>query len=887
MNARIDGRDVAVAPGDTVLYAARRAGIDVPVLCYDPALPIEGGCRVCMVEDESTGKLVAACHTLLRNGMSLRTQSPRLDEIRRGLLSLMVSAHPPGAFTPRGESPFEQLLEQYAVDSGTLGSPSATAPIDASHPYLRFDAGRCIVCRRCLHACESIQGQFVYGIAGRGPTTSLILGTGSAFAESACVACGACVDHCPTGAVSDRDRLQELAGADSTRSTCGYCGVGCQINVLTRADRVLAIEPSPLAAVNRGHLCAKGRYAHGYVTSPDRLTKPLLRDSTGFREIGWTEANRWAAERFQEIRERHGADAIAGLASSRSTNEAAYLLQKFMRVIIGTNNIDCCARVCHSSTALALKTVTGTGAASASYADIERARIIVVAGANPTEAHPVVGARIKQAALRGTPLIVIDPRRIELAEYATVHLALRPGTNVPVFNALGRLLLDGGRVNRGYVGGRTEGFDEYAAFVHGFEPRDVCELAQIDERALRSAADLIGAHAPALFVHGLGLSELTQGTDSVMALANLGMLTGSIGAPGAGMLPLRGQNNVQGAADMGAAPDQLTGYRPISDAAARAGIAAIWGSAPPSRAGLTVTEMFEAAIAGRVRAMWIQGEDSAQSDPCQDRSERALSKLDLLIVQDPFFNETARFAHLVLPAATTLENDGTYTNGERRIQRVRPAVAPRGDAWPDWRITLDIANAMGAHWAYDSPSTVMDEIAKAAPHLFGGVAYSRLDGDGLQWPCPAPGHPGTAAVHADGFIRGRGRFMCLPYLPSPEAPSGEFPLTLITGRVLQQYNVGTMTARTPNRELSPADVLEVSAPDAADAGLEDGQYAHVRSKWGQIRVRARVTERIRPGTAFLSFHYAESHTNRVTGPHVDPKSKCPEYKITAVSVSPA
>jgi formate dehydrogenase alpha subunit len=640
------------------------------------------------------------------------------------------------------------------------------------------------------------------------------------------------------------------------------------------------------APVNAGHLCAKGRYAHAWTRSPDRLTHPLLRDGPGFREISWPEAIRWAARRLREIRDQHGPAALGVLTSSRSTNEAAYLLQKVFRAQIGTNNVDCCARVCHSSTALALSMATGTGAATASYADIERARIIVVAGANPTEAHPVVGARIKQAARRGARLLVIDPRVIELCGYASMHLQIEAGTNVALFNAIARVILDEDLADHGYVAGRTEGLAALRDHCHRASLGEASAACGVPVEQIREAARLIAGHGPVLFVTGLGLSELTQGTASVLALINLALLTGSIGLPGAGILPLRGQNNVQGNADMGSAPGLVTGYQPLNDPALRERLRDNWGTVPPPDTGLTIPEMFEAARRGRVRGLWIQGEDVLQSDPNEAAVRQALSSLDLLVVQELFLSETARFAHLVLPAAGYLEQDGTFTNAERRIQRLRRAIAPPGLARPDWEVAADLGRALGANWNYRDPADVMEEIARVAPDLFGGVRYNRLGNGGLQWPCPTVDHPGTATVHAGRFVRGAALFFAVPYEPTPERRTPELPFLLITGRVLQHYNVGTMTRRTPNRELAPLDCLAMNPADAAAAGLADGARALVESRYGRIVVPVRLGTDVRPGTLFLSFHYPETHANALTSSLVDPQSRCPEYKVTAVRVSP-
>ncbi|HXX47580.1 MAG TPA: formate dehydrogenase subunit alpha, partial [Myxococcota bacterium] len=646
--------------------------------------------------------------------------------------------------------------------------------------------------------------------------------------------------------------------------------------------RVRQIRGAADAAVNRGHLCAKGRYAHGWRESGERLTRPLARVGGRLEPISWPAAIALAARRLAEIHAAHGPDALAALSSSRSTNEAAYLLQKLFRSRFGTNNVDCCARVCHASTAQALRDALGTGAASACYDDIERARAIALVGANPTEAHPVLGARILQAVRRGARLLVIDPRRIELAELAHVHLQLRPGTNVALLNALAALLIERGAIDRGYVAERAEGFSALCAAVLPARADAAAELCSVPLERLLAGAELLAQAGPVLFVSGLGTSELSQGTASVRALCNLALLTGSVGREGAGLLPLRGQNNVQGNADMGGAPDSFPGYQPLDSAEVRARLAGLWGALPPPVRGRTIPELFAAARAGSLRALWIQGEDVAQSDPDQTRVREALAALDFLVVQELFPGETHEFAHLVLPAAGYLEQDGTFTNAERRIQRVRAALAPPGEARPDWEVIREVANALGCAWRHPTPASVMDEIARAAPQLFGGVSYARLGADGLQWPCPDAGHPGTPRLHARGFSRGRAALAAVGFEPSSESDVPGFPYRLITGRVLQQYNVGTMTRRTPSRDLAPEDRLEIHPDDAAREEISDGAWVHIESRWGACRARAQRSPRVPPGTLFLSFHFPETHANRVTGPAHDPQSHCPEYKLTAV-----
>ena len=848
--AEIDGRALAPLPEDTILDAAQRLGIAIPTLCHLPRLAPDGGCRLCLVEVEGRERPAAACHTPLRDGMRVRTSTPELERLRAGVRAL----------TEEGRH---------------------AAPAQRDHPYLRLDPSLCVLCRRCLHVCEEIQGAFVYSVVGRGGEARLALGSDDTFATSPCTSCGRCVEVCPTGALGDRDGGAATTNGRATRSTCGYCGVGCQVEIEADARGVRRIGGAHDARVNHGQLCAKGRYAHGWSTSPERLTRPLLRVNGRLEPITWPEAIAFAARRLTEIHAASGPTALAALSSSRSTNEAAYLLQKLFRARLGTNNVDCCARVCHASTAEGLREATGTGAASACYDDIELARAIAVVGANPTEAHPVIGARILQAVRRGAKLCVIDPRRIELAEHADVFLQLRPGSNVPLLNALAALLLSRGLFDRGYVAQRCTGLAELSASLPESEIARAAELADVPVAALRAAAELIGA-GPTLFVSGLGTSELTQGTASVRALCNLALLTGSVGRRGAGLLPLRGQSNVQGNADMGATPDHFTGYQSLDAPAVRARLADLWGALPPVIPGQRLPELLESARQGALRALWVQGEDLAQSEPDQTRVLDALGRLDFLVVQELFPSRTTELAHLVLPAAGWLEQEGTFTNAERRIQRVRAAVRPPGEARPDWEVIRDVANALGCGWRHPTPERVMDEIALAAPALFGGVSYLRLAGDGLQWPCPDADHPGTARLHEAGFAHGPAPLSRVAFAPGPESDAEGFPYRLITGRVLHQYNVGSQTRRTPARELAGGDFLEIHPDDAAREDLANGRPVRVESRWGSATLPARISERVAPGTLFASFHFPASHTNRLVGPWRDPDSDCPDYKNVAV-----
>jgi formate dehydrogenase major subunit len=859
----IDGRQVEAR--GTVLDACRAAGADVPAFCSDDRLGPGGHCRSCMVSMD--GRMVAACTTPAHGGTTVETSSPRLEAYRRDLGELMISESVPGGWVAT-------VLGSWHVDGSRYGRAQPRHARDETHPYLRLDMDRCILCRRCVRACEQVQGQFVYAVAGRGHTSHLTWATG-AFVDTDCVSCGACVSACPTGAITDRDRERDLAVEQTVRTTCGYCGVGCQLDVASAGDAIAWIDGAS-SPVNHQHLCVKGRYAHAFTRHPERLTQPLIRRGDRLEPASWDAAVSLVAERFAALRGR-----VAGLSSSRCTNEENYLFQKWMRAGLGTNDVDCCARVCHAPTAAGMRMSLGTGAATNSLSDIDRADLLLVVGANMTEAHPVTGARVKQAALRGATLVVIDPRCTELAAVADLHLQLRPGTNVPLFNSLASALVEGGFVDGDFVEARVEGWPEFARFICDQTPERWADVTGVPARLVREAARLYGTAARPLMTHGLGVTEHYQGSEAVRLLCNLALLRGAIGREGVGVNPLRGQNNVQGAADMGCQPDALTGYAPIVDAAARERFEAVWRRDVPPGAGRVLPEMYDAARRHELRGLFILGEDVLQSDPDLHRTREALEALDFLVVQELFLSETAKLAHVVLPGASFLEKDGTFTNGERRIQRVRKVIDPPGDAHADWEILCVLMAATGYPQQFRGPSEIMDEIATVNP-AFGGVSYERLDAGGLQWPVPK-GSAGTPVLHASGFPRpgNRAALACVEFVPSPTPPGA---LTLITGRVLEHYNAGTMTRRTPNLSLVTRDWLDIHPSDADSRGIATDDPVCITSAQGTARARARVTSAVAPGTLFLSFHFPETEANAVTSDVRDRVSSCPEYKLTGVEV---
>ena len=883
MRVVINRRPYEVPERATILDALRLADVRLPALCHDDRLAPIGVCRLCLVEVKGAARPLAACTTAVSDGMEIESDTPDLEETRRSILEMLARRYPPAAVERFPDEPFHTEIRDRRIVAGTGFAPANEPAEDGSHPYITVDMSRCIDCYRCVRICADVQGQFVWHVRGRG-TGTRIEPDGPTLRDSSCVSCGACVDTCPTGALDDRQAGDPLVPADWTRTICPYCGVGCEIDVGTRDGRIVSVRPVLDAPVNRGHLCVKGRYAHGFVSAPDRIAAPMIRDAAGWRPVSWSEATMFVAHRIADLVARHGPDSIGILGSARATNEDNYVAQKFARAVVGTNNVDCCARVCHAPSAAALKRTLGAGLSTNSFDDIEMARAILVCGANATESHPVVGARIKQAARRGAHLIVVDPRRIELAHYAEVHLAIEPGTNVPLFNAMAHVIVTEGLYDRRFVDRRVSGFEDFARFIEQWPPDRAARLCGVDADEIRRAARLYATNVPALSVHGLGLTEHAQGTDNVVALIDLALLTGNVGRPGSGVNPLRGQNNVQGAAHMGCDPRMLPGSTPID--LGRERCERQWGVPLPVTPGLHMLEMMDAAIEGRLKGLWTIGYDVLMTNPNTAETTRALRSLDLVIVQDMFLNETAReFGSVFLPACSSFEKDGTFMNAERRIQRVRAALSPIGASRPDWEIVCDVARAMGASgFDFAAPSGIWDEV-RALCDGGVGMPYARLDNGGLQWPCPSTDHPGTSILHRDAFPSGpRAMLQRVEYRGAARLPAVEYPLRLITGRTLYQFNAGTMTRRSPNVVLHPTDVLDISPDDAARMQIADGDLVRVVSPYGTAVLPAHHSAAVQPGQLFATFHDPSVRLNAVTGPERDASTGTPQYKLTMVRV---
>jgi formate dehydrogenase major subunit len=884
VSVTINGRQHGFDEKQSLLHALQLIGIKVPALCKDPRLEPLGSCRLCMVRVKGFEHLQAACTTAVTEDMVVETHTPEIEAGRRAILHLLAANYPEEAVRRFSEKEFHVLIRQYGLEKECRGT-ATRAKLDESNPYFRADMSQCILCYRCVEICEDVQGQFVWGVTNRGDASRILPDSGTTLRESSCVSCGACVDTCPTGALEDKSILSMGTPTHWTKSTCAYCGTGCELEVGVREDRIVTVKPALEAPVNRGHLCVKGRYANEYVYAPDRVMRPMVRERGEWRTVSWEEAITFAADRLQQIGDRYGPDSIGVLGSARATNEENYLTQKFARIVAGTNNVDSCARVCHAPTAAAMKLMLGTGAATNSFDDVEKARTILVCGANITENHPIVGARIKQAALHGARLIVVDPRKIELARYAAVHLAPRPGTNIPLLNALACTIVQEGLQDESFLKARVEDWEKYFEFILRWSPESVAAACGIEASEIRRAARIYATEKPSMAFHGLGLTEHTQGTEAVMCMVNLALLTGNLGLPGTGINPLRGQNNVQGSAQMGCDPISLTGAIPLD--AGRKLFESVWRSPIPAGKGANLLEMMDASLEGKLKALWAIGYDIFLTNPNSTETSRALESLELVIVQDMFLNETAkRFGTVFFPACSAFEKDGTFMNAERRIQRVRKAIEPLGESQSDWEIICQMARAMGKgkFFAYESAEEIWGEVRtvwKAAA----GITYPRIEKEGLQWPCPSEDHPGTTILHESSASSGK-RFALhrIEYRPTDEAVTEEFPFLLVTGRTLYQFNAGTMTSRTKNSELRPEDTLDISVEDATGVGVGSGERVRVRSRHGAALLPIRVNHAQKRGELFATFHDPGVFLNFLTSPQRDTVVGTPEYKLTAVRI---
>jgi formate dehydrogenase major subunit len=886
ISATIDGKSSTFPAGKSVLSAVRAAGIDVPTLCDDRRVKACGACRLCLVEIAGLPRPVVSCMTELKAGMTIKTNSAELHAARKMNLRMLARNYPLESFLQFPNKPFHKLAREYGLRESDFQGERHDELLDESHPYIRVDMSQCIDCYRCVRICDHLQGQFVWQVLGSGQATRILPDSGAKLSDSSCVSCGACVDTCPTGALEDKSVLRTGIATTWTKTVCPYCGTGCEMNVGTQDQKIVQIKPVMEAPVSRGHLCVKGRYAFKFVDAGDRVTEPMIRREGVWETVSWDDAISFTAQRLKKLIADNGKDSVAVLGSARATNEENYLAQKFARVVVGTNNVDCCARVCHTPSAAAMKMMLGTGAATNTFSDTELAKTILICGANPTENHPIVGERIKQAVLqKGTKLIVIDPRKIELAQYADIHLQLRPGTNVLLLNAMAHVIIEEQLADESFLKDRVLEFEEFRSFVSDYSPEAVAERCGVDARLIRSAARLYATNGPAMCFHGLGITEHSQGTEGVMCIINLALVTGNIGKRGSGVNPLRGQNNVQGSAQMGCDPGILTGSVSLNDA--RALFESIWNAPVPTEKGLNVMQMLDAARDGKLKALWAIGYDVFLSSANANQTEPAMRSIDLVIIQDMFMNETAReFGDVFFPAASSFEKDGTFMNGERRVQRVRKVIEPRGNSRSDWEIICDLARAMGKGRFFDfhSAEEIWNEV-RAVWKSSAGITYDRTEMEGLLWPCLSEDDPGTEVLHVDAFENGtRTELRRIKYRPTPEAVTAEFPFLLNTGRSLYHFNAGTMTLRTENSALRPSDLLLMNPIDAQELRLTTGESVRLVSCYGEAVLPLEVSGAVSKGELFTTFHNPEIFLNRVTSSNRDRYTQAPEYKVTAVRV---
>ena len=894
----IDGAQVTVPAGTSVMRAAAAAGGAIPKLCATDSLKAFGSCRLCLVEIDGQRGFPASCTTLAAQGMTVRTESDKLTKLRQGVMELYLSDHPEGCkeCSAGDRCELHQTAEDLGVTTTRYGQDGANhlhSTVDESNPYFNFDPSACIVCSRCVRACGEVQGTFALTVDGRGFASKVVASQDEGFMDSECVSCGACVESCPTGALTEKSLLKIGQPEKVVKTTCAYCGVGCSFDAEVKGQEVVRMVPSRDGKANRGHACVKGRFAYGYATHEDRITRPMIRSkiTDPWKQVSWDEAFTYAASEFRRIQAQYGKQSVGGITSSRCTNEEVFLVQKLIRAALGTNNVDTCARVCHSPTGYGLKHTLGESSGTQAFDSVMLTDVVLLIGANPTDGHPVFGSRMKRRLREGAKLIVADPRAIDLVRtphvQADYHLQLRPGTNVALINSIAHVVVTEGLVNEAFVAERCEpaAFQRWRDFVSQAKnsPETMADVTGVPAALVRGAARLYATGGNGAIYYGLGVTEHSQGSTMVLGIANLAMATGNIGREGVGVNPLRGQNNVQGACDMGSFPHELSGYRHLSDTVTRELFNGTWGVTIDPEPGLRIPNMMEAALDGTFKALYVQGEDPAQSDPNTQHVTAALAAMECVIVQDLFLNETAKYAHVFFPGASFIEKDGTFTNAERRISRVRKVMEPLAGL-ADWEATMGFAKALGYEMPYTHPSQIMDEIARLTP-AFTGVSYEKIDKLGsIQWPCNEAAPEGTTTMHVDEFVRGKGRFYITEYVATPEKVNSRFPLILTTGRILSQYNVGAQTRRTANSQWYDEDRLELHPHDAEERGIATGDWVGISSRAGETVLRAVVTDRMQPGVVYTTFHFPESGANVITTENSDWATNCPEYKVTAVQL---
>lgn len=889
----INGQEVVVEEGTTVLEAAKRIGIKVPTLCTMPELGFTpGSCRVCVVEVEDLPTLTAACAYPVREGLVIYTHSERVLKARKMVLELLITNHPLDCMTceKSGSCLLEDLAYDLGIKESRFGRSEKKLPLDDSNPFIVRDLNKCVLCGRCIKICNDIQQSRIIDFGYRGLETKIIVDNDRDLKYSDCVFCGQCVAVCPVGALIDKNAQGKGRTWEFTKveTVCNYCGCGCGFDFNIKEGKVVKVTSNPESVVNGINLCVKGRFGYDYIHREDRLTTPLIKKNGKFEKTSWKEALQLIGNKFKQIKKENGSDSLAVLSSAKCTNEENYLLMKFARAVLGTNNIDHCARLCHSATVAGLAQAFGSGAMTNSIKEIANASVIYLTGSNTTENHPIIALEIKKAVTKnGAKLIVADPREIELAEYATIWMRQRPGTDVALFNGLMNVIINEGLEDKEFIAQRTEGYEELKKTVLKYTPELVEKITGVQAEDIRKAARIYATASTVSLIYSMGITQHTTGTDNVLSTSNIAMLTGNVGKESTGVNPLRGQSNVQGACDLGALPNVYSSYQKVTDPQIRDKFSKAWKVDLSNKVGLTVVEILNAAYEGKIKGMFIMAENPAMSDPDLNHAREALKRVEFLVVSDVFMTETTELADVILPGVTIAEKEGTITNTERRVQIIRKAIEPLGNSKTEWQMICELAQKMGYNMTYNSPEEIMEEIASLTP-IYGGMHYNRLDKAGLQWPCFDANHPGTKYLHKDKFTRGKGKFFAVEFKEAVELPDEEYPLILTTGRVLYHFHTGTVTRRSKGLdEIYPEALVEINPEDAKELKIEDGEFVEVTSRRGKIKAKAKVTEKSVKGVVFMSFHFHEAAANLLTNAALDPIAKIPEYKVCAVKVKKA
>lgn len=891
VNITIDGMNLSVDEKLTILEAAQEAGVRIPTLCYLKDVNEIGACKMCVVEVEGKSNLVTSCNTKVKEGMVINTSTERVVNSRKQVLNMLLANHDVRCFScsKSGDCRLQDLSNEYGITKSCYPGSAAKFEAKKENPFLTYYPELCINCQRCVSTCNKVTGNGTLHNGKIGTRTLIDAPFGPDWKETTCESCGNCANVCPTGALVAKNRKDYQVGrVKKVLTTCPHCATGCQYYLIVKDNKIVDVEPAN-GPSNKNLLCVKGRFgSFNFVHSPERLKYPLIKNKeTGeFERATWDEALDLIASKFTEIKKQYGSDALAGFACSRSPNEDCYMLQKMVRCAFGTNNVDNCARVCHSATVAGLAMTLGSGAMTNPIADITNdVDTILLVGSNPEEAHPVIGMQIRQAVERGTRLIVVDPRDIGLSKKADIHLKIKPGTNVAFANGMMNVIINEGLADEEFIKTRTEGFEELKEIVKEYTPEKVAEICHIDPDHLREAALMYATAKKAPIIYCLGVTEHSTGTEGVMSMSNMAMLVGKLGKSGCGVNPLRGQNNVQGACDMGAMPGDFPGYQKVTNPEVVAKFERAWGVKLSNKPGVHATDVFGAAIRKEIRGLFIFGEDPVVTDADQNHIKKALESLDFLVLSDLFMTETAQYADVILPGTSYAEKEGTFSNTERRVQRVRKAVTLEGEMRLDTDIFIDLMNRMGYSQPHLTAEEIMDEIASVTP-IFGGISHRRLDrGESIQWPCPDKRHPGTPILHVGKFSRGLGWFYPAEYVPSAELPDEEYPLILMTGRVLYHYNTRAMTGKTPGlMEREGHSFIEMNTEDAARLGIENGEKVRVSSRRGTIISTARVGEKVSPKETWMPFHFPDGNANVLTNAALDKYARIPEYKVCAIRV---